>query len=159
MGQLIQPMDLQAAITPTVVLALFDDQSTGTPDPVAMAEVLDQAEAEVLSYLVGHYPTNPLPPSLINDPLLKRSALDFAIVFAYERHPEYTRTVGESSRVETRFQRATARMQRIQSAMQQPAQTNSPVQVRNPTGGGPGLTAEPSITLNRPDGTSGMGDF
>lgn len=147
MGLLLQQSNLESALSPLVVVALFDDTSTGVPSATAMAEVIAQAEAEVFSYLVGHYPTNPPPASLLTDPLIQRAAVDFAIVFAYERHPEYTRSQGETSRVETRFKRACDRMKRIQAAMQQPAQTNSPTPVTSSTVGGAGPAAEPLITL------------
>ena len=153
MGVLITQQDLADAITAPVIVAIFDDDSDGVPNATAIAAVIAQAEAEVFSYLVGHYPTNPPPSSLITDPLLKRCALDFAIVFSYERHPEYTRTQGETSRVESRFKRACDRMKRIQSAMQQPAQTNTTTPVANATVGASGPAADPTITLG------GLGDF
>ena len=52
------------------------------------------------------------------DRLVRGCSVDFAVCFAFERHPEYVRTYGEDPRTMARFQRAVARMERVQAAIQ-----------------------------------------
>lgn len=156
MGLWIDQDTLTSALTPKVMLALFDDGNLGTPDAAAVQLVLDDAEAEVQSYLVGDYP-NPLPVSAASDALLRRCALDFAICLSFERHPEYVRSIGEEQRKETRWDRACKRMARIQSAIQIPPTLSQAVQPANI--GGIVTDNSKRIIIDGADGTFNGGDF
>jgi phage gp36-like protein len=156
MGIWIDQDTLVAAIGPTDVVALFDDDNDGMADAAAIELVIGDAEAEVQSYLVGDYP-NPLPVSASSDNLLRRSAIDFAVCYAYERRPEYPRTKSEATKRQTRFERATARMQRIQSAIQIPPTLSQAAQPANI--GGIVTDNSKRIIIDGADGTFNGGDF
>jgi hypothetical protein len=157
MGAFIVQKDLENALSPAVVLALFDDQSVGTASATAIAEVIDSAEAEVRSYLVNPFGT-PLPAAAFTDPLLRLACIDFAIVFAYERHPEYVRSQGETGKLESRWKRAKERMERIQAAMQRPATLDPSTKPSNV--GGQVRSGDPkSPTPPAKSFANGTGDF
>ena len=114
MGTYITTADLLAAISENVVNATADDNNDGTADTAVLTLMIDSAEGEVDSYLLGFY-TYPLDPA--TDRLIRLSALDFAVAFLSERHPEYVRN-RDSKMGEIRYKRATERMLRIQQARQ-----------------------------------------
>lgn len=114
MGIYINDADLLAAISENVVNATADDDNNGTPDTAVLTYAIDAAEGEVDSYLLGFY-TYPLDPA--TDRLIRLSALDFAVAFLSERHPEYVRN-RDSKMGEVRYKRAVERMLRIQAARQ-----------------------------------------
>lgn len=114
MGIYITDADLLAAISENVVNATADDDNDGTPDATVLTYAIDGAEGEVDSYLLGFY-TYPLDP--VTDRLIRLSALDFAVAFLFERHPEYVRN-RDSKYGEIRYKRAMDRMLRIQQARQ-----------------------------------------
>ncbi len=115
MGQYIEQVNLERALSPKTVLAIFDDApAKGRVNQEALAEVIERAEAEVDSWLVGIY-TQPIAAPF--DRLLKHAALDYAVAFSFERHPEYVRTFGEDQRAQ-RWKRANDRMMRIRDGLQ-----------------------------------------
>jgi phage gp36-like protein len=114
MGIYITDADVIAAIGETPLIAVSDDDNDGAPDPAVLAYAIESAEAEVESYLLGFY-TFPLTDP--TDRLVRLSALDFAVAFLFERHPEYVRN-RDSKMGEIRYARAKERMYRIQQARQ-----------------------------------------
>lgn len=114
MGKYIVDADLLAAIGEDPLNATADDDNDGTPDPTVLAQIIESAEAEVDSYLIGFY-TFPL--TAPTDGLVRLSALDFAVAFLFERHPEYVRN-RDNKQGEARYTRAKERMYRIQQARQ-----------------------------------------
>lgn len=156
MGTFIQLSDLQDALSPAVVIQLFDDRNVGVPSPTAVARVIAEAEAEVKSYLVGDYP-NPLPGGASTDELLKLAALDFAICLSYERHPKFMRAQGDGTTLKTRFDRATDRMKRIQASIQRPPTLSTLATPANV--GGTSVVPTQAIITSNDDGTPNMGDF
>lgn len=131
MGKYIAQTDLESALSAETVAQLFvDDTAPGVVNTTAIADVIDRAEGEVDSYLFGVVDVSQL---VAADRMLKQCALEFAICFSFERHPEYVKTFGESQRGgDTRFKRAQARMERVQAAIQRlpdQAGANTPVNV------------------------------
>lgn len=124
MGQFINLDKLSRALSPATMLALFDDTQTNIVSAEAVEQVIAEAEAEVKSYLVGFY-DNPLPSAAAIDELLRLAAMDFAVCFAFARHPEYALQTGQAQTLEKRQARAEARMLRIQKAVQRPAGLNA----------------------------------
>lgn len=114
MGTYITDADLLAAISENVLNATADDDNIGTPDPAVLALVIAEAEGEVDSYLLGFY-TFPLEEP--TDRLVRLSALDFAVAFLFERHPEYVRN-RDNKQGEAKYARGVQRMLRIQAARQ-----------------------------------------
>ncbi len=149
--------DLESALSPTTVLTLFDDGNSGNVSQVALDGVLNRASRMVDSYLArvfkGPFPVTQTPvPSTITF-----AALEFAIAFSFERHPEYVHTYGETYRASTRFKRATEMMDRICQAQQeipdwvlQPKQRNI---------GGIVIDDGPRTVVDNADGSTNLGDF
>lgn len=153
MSKYISQTDLENALSVSTVLAIFDD-GTGTVNSTAVAAVIDRAEAEVDSYLIVIYDL-PLPNQA--DRLLKHCALQFAICFAMEKHPEYVRTFGEQQRTGPLYERAHALMTRIAKALQRlPDQTVAASNV-----GGDTTSVADDLEYPTPPKTffTGMGDF
>lgn len=123
MGTYIEQINLERALSPATVLAIFDDDPpTGRVNQEAIAEIIERAEAEVDSWLVGIYD---LPIPAPYDRLLKVAAIDFAVAFSFERHPEYVKTFGEEKRAE-RWKRGSDRMMRIRDGLQRLPDQPSP---------------------------------
>lgn len=113
-GKYISDADLLAAIGIDPLLATSDDTNAGVPSDAVLQLVIDSAEGEVDSYLVG-FQAYPIVDG--EDRLIRLSALDFAVAFLFERHPEYVRN-RDNKQGEVRYQRAVERMFRIQQARQ-----------------------------------------
>jgi hypothetical protein len=115
--------DLVDATSTDVALACFDDTGDGQPEPRGVASVIARAEGKVLSYLVGEYGPPPLSAQVIedlsNDPLLGSCALQFAVAFMFDKHPEYVRA-NKQDDVQKRIAGAEAEMVRILEARQRP---------------------------------------
>ena len=109
--------DLQNAISASTALALYDD-GNGTLNATALAENIDRAENELLSWIIASY-GYPLPTGFTVDPVLKYCALDFLIGFSIERHPEYAKQNGLGKQ-ETYFARGTGRALRLLAGVQNP---------------------------------------
>lgn len=130
MAKYINQLALENALSPKTVLAIYDDDPpTGAVNATAIADVIDRAEAEVDSWLVGVY----VDPATA-DRMLKHAALDYAVAFSFERHPEYVRTFGEEKRAE-RWRRANDRMARIRSGLQRLPDQPSPITAPKNSGG------------------------
>ncbi len=156
MGTFITQADLQRSLSPATMLALFDDEQDNTVHAAAVTQVIAEAEAEVKSYLVGTYP-NPLPTGAALDELLKLAAVDFAVCFAFARHPEYALQTGQAKALEERMKRAEARMARIQTAAQRPPTLDA---ISKPANVGGFVTAAMSNVIGaNSDGTPNTGDF
>jgi hypothetical protein len=151
MSKYIFQADLENALSVPTVLAIFDDGS-GTVNASAINAVIDRAEAEVDSYLPSNYPAGTPAPS---DRLLKHAALEFAVCFSMEKHPEYVRNFGEEPRTNPRYTRARQLMQRIVDGVQRLPDT--PTKPRNV--GGVVYSAGPRTIIDNIDGSSNLGDF
>ena len=114
MSKYITKTDLENALSPATVFELFGDANNGTLNETAIEAVIEDAEAEVESFLIGFVK---LPLSATYDALIKRACKDFAMSFSFERHPEYVKCFGEEKRAE-RWKRAVDRMVRIRTAAQ-----------------------------------------
>lgn len=111
--------DLESILSPATVLALFDDDARGSANVEAILDTLDRASREVDSYLARVY-TGPFPVTQKPVPsVIKYATLDFAVAFAFERHPEYVHTYGEVYRASSRYKRACERMDRLCQGQQE----------------------------------------
>lgn len=139
----VTPTDLRTALSLKTYIAIFDDATTGTVSEaiapaagydVGVAQVLRRAHAEVISWI---FPiTNTDPNSATQSDLLFSAELDFAVAFAFERHPAYVRAFGEVERA-SRMKRAADKMQRIQEGLQRYSAvgTAAPAVIPTPAGG------------------------
>ena len=142
MGKYISQKDLENALTSQTVGNLFADEvNTGQVNVGAIEDVIDRAEGEVDSFLIGY--EKDVASLNGSDRLLKGCALDFAKCFSFERDPEYVRTYGEDPRGYMLYKRAVQRMERIQEAVQRlPDQPN---QSKPANVGGIVVTTGPNI--------------
>ncbi len=114
MGKYLVQKDLENKLSPDTIAKIFGDGDNGEINADAVDAVIDDAEAEAESFLVGFVE---LPLKDPHDRLMKLACRDFAMAFSFERHPEYVRSFGEEKRAE-RWKRGIDRMLRIQKAMQ-----------------------------------------
>lgn len=153
MGKYLVQLDCENALSAQTVGQLYvDDATAGVVNVLALNEDIDRAEGEVNSWLLGVRDVATL---ATFDQLLRLSALDYFKSFAFERHPEYIRTYGESDRSWKLYTRAKERMQRIQQAAQQ--LTNQPSIPQNV--GGIIRAGGPRMMIDSPDGTENGAGF
>ncbi len=115
MGTYIAQVDLESALSPQTIAAIYDDGNTGTLNAAAIALTIERAEALASSFLVGFYT---LPLVVPTDGMMRSACLDFAISLSFDRAPEYVRQFGEGPRSDGYYSRGVATMQRIQAAVQ-----------------------------------------
>lgn len=149
--------DLENQLSPATVLALFNDQDTGAVHAPAMDAVLTRASSWVDSFLArvyrGPFPVTQSPvPAAIKD-----ATIEFAIAFAFERHPEYVHTFGEAYRSTARFKRACDMMERICNGLQEIPDWL--LQPKSLNIGGVITVSGPRTIIDNPDGTNNGGDF
>ena len=151
--------DLEGATSKATVIACFDDANlgAGSLDDQAICSIIDRAEQETLSWLAGEYGPPPIPATtlamLAQDSFLKNAALEFAVIFMLEKHPEYVRSDGKV--LGERMKRAVARMERIVQARQQP-----PTVAQRPANvGGVAVDNGNRIYVDNADGTRNSGDY
>lgn len=88
----INQTDLENALSISTVRSIFDDANNNTVSTAAVAAVITRAESQVFSYLATTYPDLQIPYTASPAPEVMRSAvLEFAIVYARDRKPEYWR--------------------------------------------------------------------
>lgn len=153
----ITQYDLENALSPDTVLALFNDQNIGAPYMPALLAVLVRASTEVDSYLARVY-KGPFPVAQTPIPeAVKNCALEFAIAFSFERHPEYVHTYGEAYRSTTRYKRACEMAERLATGLQEIPDWN--LQPKGQNVGGIIVFAGPRTIIDGIDGTNNGGDF
>ncbi len=153
----IDQSDLENALSPATVVQLYNDVNQDAVYAPALLGVLKRASGEVDSYLarvyVGPFPIaqSPVPEAV------KNCALEFAIAFSFERHPEYVHTYGEQYRGATRYKRACEMAERLATGLQE-----LPDWTMQPRGGNVGgiITYQgPRTIIDNIDGTENGGDF
>jgi hypothetical protein len=153
-GIWLEQTDLVNNLSVATFSAIFADPTTGIVNLDFVASVIERAEQEVLSWLVDEYgPAIESAQGLGADLFLKGAALEYAIVYAFDRYPEYIRANGKER--EQRYARAEARMARVLQSRQRP--TSLPITPANV--GGAVVDNGPRIAVDSADGTSNMGDY
>lgn len=150
--------ELRLTIGQPAYVAIFDDDNTGIPDPLAVALIIERACARVDGYLSKVF-AGPLP---LPDPaplLAREAALNFAVGMSYLRSPEYVRRYGDKGKVDE-FERAEKLCKDLAENLQR---IGDPPDVEDPANvGAEVLTGSSDAT---PDGvgtgiwSSGWGDF
>lgn len=128
MGKWITKKDLELAISPNSVRAIYDDDGDGKADDVAVDAVIDRAEGMAESFVIQENGEE-IPPAVLDprsvqpgvvgrpvDRLFKNLCLQFAIVYSFQRHSEYAKTYGKQ--LEKWDEQAVALGRRIQQATQ-----------------------------------------
>jgi hypothetical protein len=85
----INQADLENAMSTATVETIFEDSANGIVNTAALAAVIQRAESTFYSYIARNYPDLTMPVSGTPPESLKWSVLEFAIVFARDRKPEY----------------------------------------------------------------------
>src|SRR5580698_10349058 len=96
MGIWLSSQDLVNATSYAMLEACFSNgDSGGAPDQDQICGVIDRAETQVLSWLIPEYGPAPLSAALMAqfacDKALKYAALDYAVAYMLDKHPEYVR--------------------------------------------------------------------
>lgn len=153
-GLWLDQTDLANVLSTATFAAIFNDPTSGVLNLDIMASVIDRAEEETLSWLVGQYgPTVRNEAGLGADRFLKGAALEFAIVYAFDRYPEYVKANGKER--EERYKRAEERMARVLQSRQRP--TSFPQTPAN-VGGSTVDNGHP-IAIDGPNGEYNGGDY
>jgi hypothetical protein len=144
--------DLADALSPKVLLEIFDDNNTNDLAAVKASSqvllILENAEGQVDSRLTTEYDVSQLVGS---DRLIRRAALEYAVGYSYERHPEVVR----SAQAPERIKRADDLVQRIQDAIQM--LPDNPDDKPKNVGG---ALYDPSpLMWTNPDGSYAGGDY
>lgn len=85
----ITQADLEARISAQRVKDILDDDNSGTADATAVTRILADASAKVAGVLRGIYDLTAVATTTPEE--VKRLALDVAVVYAAQRHPEVVR--------------------------------------------------------------------
>jgi hypothetical protein len=160
MGVYITQTDLENALSARTIQAIYqDDPDSPTINAVAVEAVIDRAEAMVDSALLGFQIMPLVNPA---DRLAKAAALEFAIAFSFERHPEYVRSFGEEARKE-RWERAQNLLDRIQTGLRRLPDNNATATVgagsKQKNVGGIVTDGSRRVVISSADGTWNGGDF
>lgn len=148
---------IDATSTDLAVACLNDDGNTPVADTHATKSVIARAEAKVLSYLSEYGPppfSEAILTDLGQDPFLGQCALNYAVAFMFDKHPEYVRE-GKASDVQKRLAYADAEMARVLESRQRPPQVKTP-----PANvGGTVVDDAPRLYVDGPQGQKNNGDY
>lgn len=160
MGAYLTQTDLENALSPQTILAIFDDNNDGTADATPIAAVIARAEGQVHSYLSRAYPALvfPLTGGDATSAVLKQAALAYAVPYAWQRHPEYMRMVGAGENVTAPMLRAADEMMERLCEGQQ-FLFGVTAQPKPTTVGGIIYDSGPRTCIDGRDGSSNGGDF
>lgn len=157
MGVWLQKQDLIDAVSAATVTSCFDDSNTGVLNDSAIHAIIRRAEFEVMSYLIAEFGPPPFAGSVLSqlsdDDFLRGAALEYAVAYTFDRHPEYVRSNGKERT--DRMDRADKRMMRVQEARQRP-----PTVAKPPANVG-GIVRDhgPRMIVDGRDGHGRSGDF
>ena len=149
---------LEEATSVEAVKACCNDDSIGGPaNQSIVLRVIRRAEARTLSWLAEFGP----PPfdaatlqQLAGDELLASAALEYAVAYMFDRHPEYARSVRNEDPA-ARVKSADTQMERILEARQRPPT----VAKKAANVGGVNVDNANRLVTDSPNGTSNAGDY
>lgn len=157
MGTYIDEDDAVNELSPTTIIALFDDGNTGTADSGQVDLTIADAEGLFDASIATQYAL-PLPTLAGGaiDRLIKRACKQYFRALAFGRHPEYLQGYGEKES-KASYDRADRLMMSIKSAMQEMPDMKSTKRAANV--GGVVYDSGPRTICDSADGTSNGGDF
>jgi phage gp36-like protein len=148
----LHPDELANDISPETLIALTDDDKDGVADMRVVAQIIENAEAEVSSFLFGYYD-----PSVkkSTDRLLRLAMLDYAKCFLFRRKPEYAKSIGKENAADMLFKQAERRMEKIQQATQKLPDVEPDKGPKNAGNAGNYIDVSgPRTIIDNPDGSS-----
>ena len=166
----ITAQDLADGLGMSVFLAIFDDAVPRVNNFATVSaqsnvqSVLRRSLTQVTSFLPTMYKKFPPESGAAGIPtggdsiptFLKDAQLQIAMIYAYDRHPEYVKQFGSNS---PRFDQWLALMQRLQSGTQEINPNDSPPQTTADNVGGFSQADGSRIAMSNTDLSSNMGDF
>lgn len=148
--------DLEAATSVRMVQECFEDDGVFNEETIFIT--IRRGEAQVMSRLVVEFGPPPISAAKLKefacDDFLKFAALDYAVAYMFDKHPEYVRTAGMQKDRESRFKAADAQMDRFLNAEQQPSTLTRPANV-----GGVVVDGAHRLYTPDPNGRSNAGDY
>jgi phage gp36-like protein len=154
----ITQAELQYALSSTSFIAIFDQDNDGVADEAVVDAVIGRASAMTDAWIAPVY-RGPFPITQVPVPaMIRELTIQYCLAIAYERRPDYTRTLeGGSSHDEDRWKRADAMGMRLQTAVlripdyvAQPAPANV---------GGIVVSGGSRVFIADANGTENRGDF
>ena len=167
----ITTQDLIDALGQTAYMAVFDDSGSGSVATVSgssqVASILGRSLVWIESWLPDIYKTMPPSTSAAGIPvggdsiprLLKDAQLQYALIMAYRRKPEYASTYSAEPGGKMMLELKEL-MQRIQSGAQRIPPDDSPPETAPANVGGASLADGPRMAITSTDGvTTNNGDW
>ncbi len=149
--------DLENALSVETVFHLYNDGNVGTVSAIAIADVGTRSSAMAESWLApvygGPWPITQAPLPV----LLKELAIQYGIIYSYQRDMDYVHSMGEKLSLDGLMKRADMLGERMQaSILMMPDYTAEP-KARNV--GGIVYDNGPRTMVDNLDGSSNAGDF
>lgn len=152
----VTPADLKFAINQQTLAACFDDGSGGV-DTAALLFVLRRATDRCRGFLPRAYLASPAgSPAGVVPAGVRNAAIEYAVCFAHERHPEFVRAFPQDEH-ERRLARADRLMEKIATGAEYLA--DSPPAALPATVGGLVYDSGERVVVDSPDGTRNRGDW
>lgn len=148
--------DLTRAIGAAMVLRLLDDDNDGSVDASTLADLIEDADAEVNGYVSPMFSVATLtanPPSAI-----RRLAVDVAVQLAYLRRTEFLNERGETP-WQPRYDRAVKRLREISTGAFRLDVNGTPATPSNVRGAGLYTSTGPADPTDEGFVKGGTGDF
>lgn len=157
MGIYMTPADAENELSPTTLVALFDDGNVGVADDGQVALTIDDAEGLVDASLAVEYPL-PLPTLSGGrvDRLLRRVTKLYFRSLAFGRHPEYLQGYGEKES-KTALDRADTLMAAVKAAVRELPDMKAAIKPGNI--GGIVIDSGLRTFADGPNGENNLGDF
>lgn len=114
--------------------SIFESDADGVIDSNAVAEIANDAELEVLSWLRTLYPTITFPLTTADHQVLRGVAFEFFYVYARDRKPEYWSEKQDGDRAK-RLEAAVDRIKRFAEGSQRLVEVDSTVEPALDPGG------------------------
>ena len=111
-----QQVDLENALSPATVIAIFDDANNNTVSGAALSALIARCDNEVNSFIATNYPRITLPADPVPEPL-KFASLELGIVYSRDRKPEYWKNAQDHER-QNRLKEALDKLKRYATSEQ-----------------------------------------
>jgi hypothetical protein len=122
--------ELQASMSPTSFATIFDDDNDSVTEDATVDAAIERASALVDAWISPVY-AGPFPITQTPVPaMIRELTIQYALAFAYQRRPDYTRTLesGDANERE-RWDRADAMGERLQKAILRIVELPNPANV------------------------------
>jgi hypothetical protein len=151
----ITQAEFMFAISPAMVLAIFDDNSDGVIDAATVDSYIGRGSSMADAWIAPVY-TGPFPITQTPVPaMIRELTLLYTLAYTYERHPEYSRIADRG--VADMLKRADEMGERLQSAVLRIS--DYAAQPKPANVGGIVRDDAQRVIVTSANGTSNRGDF